>query len=425
MIVNVIEIFTEYLSVIFCVHRIAKKKITLDKYVWMFFLLDLFSVAIAFYYRDECNWIRLIVWLNFLVYIRARVAETWKQAMKITGIVLIIIPSMQLALYFGTKYMYGAIFSGQETGVIINSLCCIILFLWRNEYIYLFTGFIKKISSLIALIIFAFLFTFLLYVYYKSEVLSPLIIVQTLGGIMGLGMFIALWLSTENEKKHKDKEIQMYELYNKTFEEAINTIRERQHEFDNHINAIKCLQVTINNQNDLVKAQNEYCDRILNENTFNSLLKLKKEPILSGFLYSKFMSAKDQGISITHEIHVIEFKKKIEITDLVEIIGILFDNAVEALIEGVDIEKRIVVKILQEDKGRVSIEIANRSRRYLNSEIEKFCSYGYSTKGDNRGIGLSRVKEIVKKYKADFYIENVSYNNENYLSFKIIISLEK
>lgn len=425
MIVNVIEIFTEYLSVILCVHKIAKKRIKFDKYVWMFFLINLLSVVAAYYYKDECNWIRIIVWLNFYVYIKTRVADTWKQAIKIIGIMLLIIPSMQLIVYFGTKYIYESFFSAQASGVLVNSLICISLICWKNKYLYSIIKLIKKINNLVFLVVFLIFFTLLIYAYYKSELLSPLIIIQTLGGIIGLGMLLALWLSTEREKKHKDKEIQMYELYNKTFEDAITTIRVRQHEFDNHISAIKALQFTIKNPTDLIKAQNEYCDKVLRENSFNSLLKSHGEPILSGFLYSKLMNAKEQGIIISHEVHAIDFQRKIEINELVEIIGVFIDNAVEALLLETSIEKRLFIKILQEDENKVSIEVANRSRKFLNSEIEKFCLSGYSTKGNNRGMGLVRVKNIVKKYKAAFYIENINYNSENYLSFKVVFSLEK
>lgn len=56
---------------------------------------------------------------------------------------------------------------------------------------------------------------------------------------------------------------------------------------------------------------------------------------------------------------------------------------------------------------------------YKNNEIENFCKYGYSTKGEKRGVGLARVKEIVEKNKAELLIRNMNYKDNNYLSFRI------
>ena len=81
--------------------------------------------------------------------------------------------------------------------------------------------------------------------------------------------------------------------------------------------------------------------------------------------------------------------------------------------------KKIILKIIQEESRYFCFEVANKSRIYHNNEIEKFVKYGYSTKGENRGVGLVRVRDIAKKYKAVFEIGNYVYNNENYLRFRI------
>ncbi len=423
MIVNVIEIFTEYLSVIFCVHRIAKKKITLDKYVWMFFLLDLFSILLAHKYREEHGWLMMVTYINFFVYVKMRINKKWTEAIKVFGIMLILIPSMQLVIFYCIKFIMYVLDISQNNfmiGIEVNCFISIFLLWGRKELIFYIAQKIIKSSGVIVIFIFWTLFAYLLYVYKKSIIVQDAITLQIMTGIVGVGIVSILWINAENEKKNKAKEVQLYEMYNKTFEQAIIAIRARQHEFDNHINAIRCLQLTIDNNNDLIKAQNEYCDKILKENSFNRLLKMNTEPILIGFLYSKFMNAKEQGISVIHEIQAIDIKNKIEVSVVVEVIGIFIDNAVEALLDQECIDKILIVKILQEDRGKMVIEVANRSRKYLNTEIEKFSIFGYSTKGKNRGIGLSRVKDFAKKYKADFHIENVIYNGDNYLSFKII-----
>lgn len=422
MIVNVIEIFIEYMSVIICLHKAAKKKMVIDQYILLFFVLSVLSVFLAHIYREEYWWLMLITYTNLLIYTKLRLCPKWIQALKVFGIMIITIPSLELVVYFSTKFIFEQLLSKFQYGILINCLVCLIVILWKEKYFFIIAKKIKKSSGIFLVIIFFAFFGYLLYEYKLFEFLYEPFIIQAVIGVIVVGIFSVLWLNTENEKKSKARELQLYKLYNKTFEDAITTIRARQHEFDNHINAIKCLQLTIDDSKELAKAQLEYCDKVLNENSFNKLLKIHTEPILTGFLYSKFMNAKEQGIYIVHEIHAIDFNNRIEINEIIEILGILIDNAVEALRDTQ--EKGLIVKLLSEDKRTISIEVANRSRKYLNTEIEKFCIHGYSSKGVDRGIGLTRVKEIVKKYKANFYIQNMNYNGDNYLSFKILFVLD-
>ncbi|MCD8039203.1 MAG: GHKL domain-containing protein [Lachnospiraceae bacterium] len=226
-------------------------------------------------------------------------------------------------------------------------------------------------------------------------------------------MFI-LWINSENEKRHKAEELRTYQLYTSTFEDAIAAIRMRQHEFDNHINAIRCMQYTIHDSEQLLEEQNKYCDKILQDNKYNKRLKLKTSPILIGYLYSKFTAASAHDIRVDYRIEDISIVH-IEINDLIEIIGILFDNAVEALERQSD--REIEVSLL-ETEGRLIVSVANRSEWKTNSEIEKFFDYGYSTKGEGHGIGLSRLDVLLKKYKAFLQVENISKNDVNYLCFK-------
>lgn len=421
MIVNVVEIFTEYLSVILCEHKIAKKKVALDRYFWMFFLLDLFSILLAHEYREEHGWLMMLVYVNFFAYVKMRLCKKWADAVKVFGGMFILIPGLQLVMYYFVKFIYYAINISKNNiliGLVGNCLICILLILCKKEYILMVAKGIVKSKSIIVIFIFGVFFLHLLSIYKKSALVQDVIALQIIVSIICVGIVSILWINAENEKKINARELQLYELYNKTFEEAIIAIKTRQHEFDNHINAIKCMQLTIDNHQELIKVQNEYCDKVLLENSMNKILKLHTEPILVGFLYSKLIYAQEQGINVIHEIHSIELKKRININVVVEIIGILLDNAIDALREK-NGEKILIIKILQEKQEEFSIEVANVSRKYKNNEIEKFCICGYSTKGKERGLGLARAKEIVKKYKADFWIENISYNNNNFLSFKI------
>ena len=91
----------------------------------------------------------------------------------------------------------------------------------------------------------------------------------------------------------------------------------------------------------------------------------------------------------------------------VQILGTLLDNAIEAE-EEFDGQKKMWIEI-QEQKGnagKVSIYIANACYKKSQDELEQLFEYGYSTKGEGRGIGLYDVKMLVHKNKGDLIVQN-------------------
>ena len=117
----------------------------------------------------------------------------------------------------------------------------------------------------------------------------------------------------------------------------ITAIRIKQHEFNNHINAIKCLPYTTKNAKELIAEQNRYCDAVLEDTEIVKLLKLESSPVLCGFLYSKLIFAQSLDIYFIYEVDPINVERYVTIHHFIEMTGILFDNAVEALVK----EKRI------------------------------------------------------------------------------------
>ena len=110
---------------------------------------------------------------------------------------------------------------------------------------------------------------------------------------------------------------------------------------------------------------------------------------------------------------------------LSRVIGILLDNAIEACLE-LESDKLLEITILRIDKT-IDFQIANN---FLNTgiPIEELKKEGYSSKGENRGLGLISAQDIIKNYnmilttkiennmfKQILTIEGSFYNENNYL----------
>lgn len=413
MIIRTMELLFEYMALVLCIHKVAKKKVEVN--IWMFLPFIIEWICVFLSTMGTISIVcKILVLGGIFLYTKIKLVETWKKAGNIFGIGILLVLSLQVLQYYLIEFLpqFLQLCIVKYEMILININICMLSFFWKEKYV---NAIVVRLNKGMAI----FLLMFIRVIYLASQ--------STYSGVkntiyffvetIGLSVACILWISTEKEKSHKAREVQMYTMYNQAFEEAIFTIRTRQHEFENHINAIKCMKYTIADQEELLLKQEQYCERVLKENKLNKLLKLEVEPVLIGFLYSKITSAEEKGISTEYEIQPIDIKEKIAIYEFIEVVGILFDNAVEALEKRES--KKIILRISREEVNAFSLEIANCSPFYLNSEIEKFCSYGYSTKGENRGVGLSRVKDIVKKYNAKCLIQNCIYYEENYLSFKL------
>ncbi len=216
--------------------------------------------------------------------------------------------------------------------------------------------------------------------------------------------------------KEIETELKMHKIYADSFKGLINNIRSRQHEFDNHINVIYSQHYMYKTYNELVQMQKDYCQVVMTENRFNKLLSTGN-PIILGFLYGKFTEIDKRGIDLEYKVNIRELNIGVPIYKIVEILGNLIDNAVEA-IELLE-EKNKIYILLIEDDNKMEIEVRNESPYISYNDIESFFVRGFSKKGKNRGLGLYNVKNICDEYKLYFYCKNTEIAGENWLVFKI------
>lgn len=412
MIIRFLKLFTEYASIVLCIHKVIKKKI---KFNWIS-LIDFVIYMMLIFLLEGTSFGNLILYIYWFIYIRVRMVNTWRQVVKPFAIMMCAIPILQLLIYAAIGKGLTSIFNIYLIGIIINIIIMVFFIIWNEKYLIALTNIVTKFRKVIFLILLLLLFIYLMSYFGEYKVVRAYLMDQIAICFLIVLLMLILWINAENEKKHKAEELRTYQLYTKTFEDAVATIRMKQHEFDNHINAIKCMHYTIQDIEELFYEQDKYCDRILQDNKYNKLLKLNMSPILSGFLFSKFTAASAHDINIEYEIQDIIIEH-IAINDLIEIIGILFDNAVDALKEQGDKEMEVKLKKVE---NKFLFSVANISGWKTNNEIEKFFEYGYSTKGKEHGLGLYRVNILLKKYKANIQAENITKNDINYLCFKII-----
>ena len=119
-----------------------------------------------------------------------------------------------------------------------------------------------------------------------------------------------------------------------------------------------------------------------------------EDSALRSVIAQSIANARVHNIEYTLEVKDIISPLSMELLDLVRVMSILLNNAVEGALESY--RKQMEVAVIKLD-SEILIVIQN-SRKNRSIKPEEIFNIGYSTKGINRGIGLNNVKEILEKY---------------------------
>ena len=148
----------------------------------------------------------------------------------------------------------------------------------------------------------------------------------------------------------------------------------------------------------------EYLNHLINGRRnlkYEWVCDLKNIPIegLKGLVNYKISEMKKKNLNV--EIYIDDEIGKLKIKTLTEkdqyelysIIGVFLDNALEA--SSLSQEKMVSIQCFKED-NKVHIMIANTYAGKV--DLNKINELGYSSKGKNRGVGLSLVNKILEKH---------------------------
>lgn len=222
---------------------------------------------------------------------------------------------------------------------------------------------------------------------------------------------------TQNKVEKMEEEIRKVEETTQEYDSLLTDVRLRQHEFKNHMAAIYSTHYTHKTYEELVRAQEEYCEKLMNENKYNNLLLLGNN-VLAGYLYGKFQEAEERGTEVKYKVAAKLDKSSVPTYHIIEMLGILLDNALEAL-EASE-EKTISFEVC-ETEGAYQISVMNPFRYVPYDEILKWFQLDKSEKGSGRGLGLYYLKSLCEEWKCDIGCRNVETDQKNWIVFRLTI----
>ncbi len=284
----------------------------------------------------------------------------------------------------------------------ITNISVILLIYFLNKKMAInFIDIIKKNIKIFIMVVLQCFMIFFLFQYintttWLTSAEKVLILLLILSFIL-LVIFLSVDIFKQFKKTEEDK---LKSRYNEVLEEYFEKIRADSHEYKNHLNAIYgILQVGDYDQiKDLVKG---YIQNVSNEDHLIELSKIKNQ-LIRALIYSKISYA--TSIEINFKYYIKSSLESIGISDseLVIIMSNILNNAIEASSESDD---KYVELTLSKKDNKYDIVVKNSvsNNDYIN--ISEMFNYGYSSKGDERGVGLYNVKTIVYNNGGEILVD--------------------
>ena len=242
-----------------------------------------------------------------------------------------------------------------------------------------------------------------------SDIVSTTHHLNSFGSILSTIVFICLLLIFFAMNSHKvqiEKEIALkqkkfeqkhLQTYTDEIVELYNEIRGFRHDY---AGMLVSMQMAIDS-GDLQEINRVYNEVLVKANqklrsdkyTYFDLNNIE-DSALRSLIAQSIVYARNNDVEFTLEVKDVITRLSMDLLDLVRIMSILLNNAVEGAADSY--LKQMEVAVIKMDFETV-IVIQNSCKITMTPSEDLF-ALGFSTKGRNRGLGLNNVKEILDKY---------------------------
>lgn len=291
---------------------------------------------------------------------------------------------------------------------IINVVTCIVTLLLSLIVSYLLANFFKQESFMRSYgTVFAVLSFVTLVIFYINILIgkqsgfsdeniraNSVLFIFYFAILIGVCILLTRMIVKETNMRNQQAQYERLTEYTENLEQMYTNMQKFRHDY---INILLSMSEYIRSR-DIDKLEQYFNNNIMpistsmksNSYKLGSLHNLKMQE-LKGIISSKIIKA--QELKIDANVEVVEPVEHInmEPVNLCRCVGIILDNAIE---EAIHCERPFVHVALVKRGGSTLIVVSNSSRP-TTPELHKIYEKGFSTKGENRGLGLNNLREIV------------------------------
>lgn len=223
--------------------------------------------------------------------------------------------------------------------------------------------------------------------------------------IIQLIFFWILYFSINRREKQRihnelvENRLSNLKEYTDHLEQEQRKLRKFKHDYQNMLLSLEENLRSSDSQDakDYLQTFKQYSDNYISESglwMFNDFDNVKT-PYLKSILINKTSQATEQGIDVHFECRYDVDQIAMEPYDLVRIVGIAYDNAIEA-VRNLDKNHRKINVMVYRTKGQTEVTIANPMQTAEN--LIHLKKEGVTTKKGHSGLGLANIEEISANY---------------------------
>ncbi|WP_234701914.1 sensor histidine kinase [Streptococcus equinus] len=208
--------------------------------------------------------------------------------------------------------------------------------------------------------------------------------------------------------RNQEMELAALENYSKHVESLYQEVRSFRHDY---ANVLMSLKVGID-QGDLDNIKKIYEEitadsaKLVKNSKFDlTRLANISDSAVKSLMSAKFLEAENRSIEISLEVAEPMKNPVIPLISYIRILSILFDNAIEGALESEN--PKIAVANFYQDGDFVFI--IENSTKEKSVDLSKIFQRGYSTKGENRGLGLATLVDFQDDYE-NLSVETSSFD---------------
>ena len=229
--------------------------------------------------------------------------------------------------------------------------------------------------------------------------------------------FVLTILFIESKNKYDELSVNYDSLftYVQNFEDWIEKEQLNRHEYKNQLAVIRCLT---NEKKVKDKIDEILEDNINIEGSVVSKLKFLPKGGIKGLMYYKAAIAQKKKINLTVDVDlepksILNKLSEQDVRVLCKLLGIYFDNAIEAAAET---RKKSVLLEVYELKDKVTIVLSNTFKKHDNFKDRN--KKGVSSKGEGHGNGLYFASKLISNNK---WLDSKQEIIDNYYIQQLII----
>lgn len=228
-------------------------------------------------------------------------------------------------------------------------------------------------------------------------------------GVISFTRRVRLQQLQKESEELKNMIVDQQNMYINELEDIQKQMRIFRHDYQNQMSSLylSSQKGDIENVEKSLKTMiNDFDEHIGKKMNITNQLANIQIPEVKSLLMKKMTEMQKSNISVKLEVLYPFSKINMPVFDFIRCLGILIDNAMEEVKEN---NGKIHLVFLAATNGQLTMTISNTICREI--DCEKIFQEGYSTKGNNRGMGLSILQEIMHQ-NENMTMETRVENNE-------------